>query len=101
MINTVTYKFDTKEIVDWDSFHDLFSTQCHFPSYYGRNMDAWIDCVGDLSESDTLIIFQFENMNHLKDLQPEIFLALIDCASLANYREIEIGGNPFLLIAYV
>ena len=100
MINTVTYKFDTKEIVDWDSFHELFSTKCSFPNYYGRNMDAWIDCVGDLVESDTLIIFQLENMNYLKDQQPEIFSALIDCASFVNYREIEIGGLPFLLISY-
>jgi len=27
----------------------------NFPDYYGENMDAWIDCVDELSDKPTLI----------------------------------------------
>jgi RNAse (barnase) inhibitor barstar len=32
-------------ITDWPSFHDVFQGALGFPSFYGRNMDAWIDCM--------------------------------------------------------
>jgi hypothetical protein len=34
-----------KEIADWDSFHDVFHREMGFPSFYGRNMNTWIDCM--------------------------------------------------------
>jgi RNAse (barnase) inhibitor barstar len=27
------------------SFHEAFASALGFPSWYGRNMDAWIDCM--------------------------------------------------------
>jgi hypothetical protein len=39
-------------IYDWDSFHDTFATALGFPSFYGRNMDAWIDCLTYRDEDD-------------------------------------------------
>ena len=35
----------TNRIADWASFHDVFAETLGFPSYYGRNMDASIDCL--------------------------------------------------------
>lgn len=35
-------------IEDWDSFHDVFAELFGFPEFYGRNMNAWIDCMSDL-----------------------------------------------------
>jgi len=32
-------------ITDWASFHDVFMHTLGFPDFYGRNMDAWIDCM--------------------------------------------------------
>jgi hypothetical protein len=32
-------------ITDWESFHDVFHRALGFPDFYGRNMDAWIDCM--------------------------------------------------------
>ena len=34
-------------IVDWDSFHDEFQRAFRFFDGYGRNGDAWIDCMTD------------------------------------------------------
>ena len=35
-------------IVGWPSFHDEFSRAFRFVDGYGRNRDAWIDCMTDL-----------------------------------------------------
>ena len=35
-------------MVDWPSFHDEFSRAFRFSDGYGRNRDAWIDCMTDL-----------------------------------------------------
>ena len=36
---------DGGRIVDWSSFHAVFAEGMGFPEFYGRNMDAWIDCM--------------------------------------------------------
>jgi hypothetical protein len=38
-------RIDTRLITDWASFHDVFARSFGFPDYYGRNMDAWNDCM--------------------------------------------------------
>ena len=41
---------DTTKIRDWASFHDVFSEAFSFPDFYGRNMNAWIDCMTSLDD---------------------------------------------------
>ena len=41
---------DTADIHDWDSFHAVFSDAFGFPNFYGRNMDAWVDCLTYLDD---------------------------------------------------
>jgi hypothetical protein len=36
---------ETSRIVDWDSFHTVFAEALGFPDFYGRNGNAWIDCL--------------------------------------------------------
>lgn len=43
-------RIDGANIVDWDSFHEEFHRVFEFPDFYGRNMDAWIDCMTSLDE---------------------------------------------------
>jgi hypothetical protein len=40
------------QIHDWDTFHDTFAQALGFPDFYGRNMDAWIDCLTYADEDD-------------------------------------------------
>jgi RNAse (barnase) inhibitor barstar len=35
----------TNDIVDWESFHIVFKEALAFPDFYGRNGDAFIDCL--------------------------------------------------------
>jgi hypothetical protein len=41
---------DTRRILDWNTFHDVFAEAFGFPDFYGRNMNAWIDCMSSLGE---------------------------------------------------
>jgi len=43
-------RVDGSRIHDWASFHDEFNRTFAFPDFYGRNMDAWIDCMSSLDE---------------------------------------------------
>lgn len=36
-------RFQGKDLLTRSTFHHTFATKLHFPSYYGENMDAWID----------------------------------------------------------
>ena len=55
----VTYKIKGRKITDWKSFHTEFKKEMDFPEYYGENMNAWIDCVDELTEKQpTLLLIE-------------------------------------------
>jgi len=88
---------DLSGIKSWSDFHDAFSRAFSFPHYYGRNMDAWIDCMGDaLSVGDGLTVIQISGARELKRNAPEILEALNECAAFVNFRESE-AGNPAIV----
>ncbi|MDM3871678.1 barstar family protein [Porticoccus sp. W117] len=39
---------DGSNIRDWDSFHNEFQEKMGFFDGYGRNLDAWLDCMTDI-----------------------------------------------------
>jgi RNAse (barnase) inhibitor barstar len=92
-----TFKIDGKKITDWNSFHSEFKSELDFPEYYGNNMDAWIDCVDELTENITLL--QINNSSILKKNKPELLYAILECGAFVNYRKIEQGDKPTLIIA--
>tara|TARA_R110000868_G_C10631818_1_gene743247 strand:- start:405 stop:695 length:291 start_codon:yes stop_codon:yes gene_type:complete len=92
-----TFKINGKKLTDWNSFHSEFKSELNFPDYYGENMDAWIDCVDELTEKPTLL--QIENGKFLKENKPELLNAILECGAFVNYRKIEKGENPNLIIA--
>ena len=91
-------KIDCRKIKDWDSFHDVFAKACGFPKSYGRNLDAWIDCMGDLKEDMSII--QLNYVESMARRCPEIFQAINDCTAFVNFREIEQGHPVRLAVAY-
>lgn len=44
MGETVTLTLTADDTADWDSFHTACVEKLGFPTYYGRNPDAWDDC---------------------------------------------------------
>ena len=104
-------KINTNEITDWESFHDCFSKAFGFPDFYGRNMDAWIDCMTSLdcpddgmtnvhTKSGKTIILELQNINSLVKNNEEIYKAIIECAAFVNFRKLEVGEPAVLTLSY-
>ena len=102
---------DTRRIVDWDSFHDVFAEIFGFPDFYGHNMNAWIDCMTYLDEADdglsrvkvptgSVLTLKLVHFNDLRSRLPEIGSALIDGIAFVNNRRIEAQEPSVLTIAY-
>jgi RNAse (barnase) inhibitor barstar len=81
-------------IIDWHSFHDEFQRAFRFFDGYGRNLDAWIDCMTDLHGPNSLsgLVLPFgepieivlNDSAALAELHPEIFAEFIKLVGYAN-----------------
>ena len=99
-------KIETKKITDWDSFHSVFAETMGFPDFYGRNLNAWIDCMTYFDDSMTRFTVAPGEWFHLevadsKDFAhrlPEIFQAFIECSAFVNSRRVEAGEPPILAL---
>jgi len=102
---------DASEILDWPSFHSVFAKAFGFPNFYGRNMNAWIDCMTDLDEPGTgmtevhtppggIVVVKILNAKGLSERCPEQFEALNRCSAFVNWRRREQGGSPLLALSY-
>jgi Barstar (barnase inhibitor) len=100
----------TAEIVDWRSFHDVFSATLGFPDFYGRNMDAWIDCMTSVDKPDDgmssvtvasgeLLIMRIGD--ELRHRCPEQYKAIVECSAFVNFRRVEVGEGPVLALLIV
>lgn len=97
-------------ITNWNSFHEIFKMTFGFPDFYGRNMDAWIDCMTEIDDresgmtkvwinnTDTLII-ELVNSSSFKERCSDIYLALLECSAFVNYRKIESNKQAMIAIA--
>lgn len=98
----------TNKIVDWESFHTVFAETLGFPGYYGRNMDAWIDCLTYADSNmamtsisvnpDELLILRLDEAADFLVRCPEQYSALIRCTAFVNYRRIEVGDEPVVAL---
>jgi hypothetical protein len=101
-------RVDAGQIRDWETFHDVFATSFGFPAFYGRNMDAWIDCMTSLddpeagmttvhgSASDPVVL----HLDNIDSMPGEIYSALVECAAFVNWRRIDTGDSAILVVAF-
>lgn len=107
-----TVTIDSLEILNQSSFHSYFSDLFGFPDYYGKNMDAWIDCMTFLDDKESgmtgkiwvnkgeLIVLKIEKAEELKKHAMGIYNDLIECSAFVNYRRIEAGESPLIILAF-
>lgn len=104
-------RIDANSIVDVESFHSVFAAAFGFPSFYGRNMNAWIDCLSDLDDpssgmtavhidSGQTLSLVIEHAQAFKARCPDLFFALVECAAFVNWRRVEAGRAPVLAVAF-
>lgn len=104
---------DAAEITDPHSFHDVFARVLGFPDYYGRNMDAWIDCLTYADDADAgmvsadvavkegdVLTIQVDNVKAFMSRCPDLYRDLIECSAFVNWRRIETGGSSVVALSF-
>jgi hypothetical protein len=108
-MQTTVVTIPTDQITDWDSFHSVCKTAFGFPDFYGRNMNAWIDCMTYLDEPPSgmtnisvdvgdLVTLRIDDAPDFRRRCPEQYAALVECTAFVNYRRIEVGAKPILAL---
>jgi len=108
---TVVVEIQGEEILDWASFHEVFRNAFGFPDFYGRNMDAWIDCMRSLADpanglsrvhapAGGVVAIVLRGCAELATRQPDIYAELIECSALVNLERLEAGKEPVLVLAF-
>ncbi|NBO20974.1 MAG: hypothetical protein EBU97_03310 [Rhodobacteraceae bacterium] len=103
--------FAANDLIGPAQFHDAFARVFGFPNFYGRNMNAWIDCMSylrnphegmstvHLGESETLTI-RVHDFEALRDRAPEQWADLIECSAFVNRRAVDRGDTPYIALAF-
>ena len=102
---------DCNRICDWESFHSVLAELFGFPGFYGRSMDAWIDCMSSLDEPETgmtniniavgsVVTLQLDGVSGFAVRCPEQYAALIECAAFVNWRRSSVGNGAILALAF-
>lgn len=100
-------RLQTKGITDWASFHTVCADTMGFPAFYGRNQNAWIDCMSYLDDPEAgmtrqtvapgeLFHLEIADAEDFQNRAPEIFKALIECTAFVNRRRTDRGQPPIL-----
>jgi hypothetical protein len=104
-------KVDCKNIIDWPTFHDEFNRVFQFPDFYGRNMDAWNDCMTSIDapdeqmtgihcEAGSFLTIELANVNELRGDRAQFLEAIVDGVAFVNFRRIDVGERPVLALSY-
>jgi len=107
----VLVRIDTARIQNWDSFHDVFAEAFGFPDFYGRNMDAWIDCLTYLDDPAAgmsavhvpqggVVTLQLDGVDDFAVRCPEQYRAIVECSAFVNWRCVEHGAAPLLTLSF-
>jgi hypothetical protein len=102
---------DCAKIRDWGSFHNEFAAIFGFPEFYGRNMNAWIDCMTSLDQPENgmtkihspqghVLTMQLENVVPFRKQYPELYSAIIEAAAFVNWRRLDVGEPAVLAISF-
>lgn len=108
---TKTVQIEGGKIVDWNSFHTVFSETVGFPEFYGKNMDAWVDCMTHLDEPESgmthlslqpgdVLVLLISGVADLRRRCPEIYVEIVECSSFVNWRRIERGREAVIALAF-
>lgn len=105
-----TVTLNAAAMTDEPSFHAEFQNALGFPAFYGRNMSAWVDCMGCIDDSSAgmstvsvqpgeVLVLRIENAGDFKRRCPDLWLAFLECAAFVNWRRIDQGAAAVLSVS--
>ena len=107
----VIVKIPVSEISDWESFHTVFARVLGFPAFYGRNMNAWVDCMESIDSPSHgmtsvhapeggMLVMDLGVCTEFAQRCPEQYEAILDSTGFVNYARIDIGQKPVLGLSF-
>jgi RNAse (barnase) inhibitor barstar len=101
----------TKRITDWASFHAVFAEIMGFPDFYGRNMNAWIDCMTSLDSPDDgmskvhssphdMIVLHLADVDDFRSRCRELYDAIVEGSAFVNFRKLDMGEPAVLALSF-
>lgn len=104
-------EIDTRRITDWASFHDVFSEAFGFPPFYGRKMDAWVDCLTSLDKPEDgmtkvhaspggVVVLDLVEAGDFASRLPDQYAAVIECSAFVNWRRLQVGEPAVLALSF-
>jgi RNAse (barnase) inhibitor barstar len=105
-----TVSLDGAAIRDQASFHDTFGAAFGFPAFYGRNMDAWVDCMSSLDDPDAhlssvtvqpgeVVVIEIRNASDFKAQAQDLWTDFLESCAFVNWRRMERGQPALLAVA--
>lgn len=105
-----TVTLDGAAVKDEPSFHAECQRVFGFPTFYGGNMSAWVDCMGYLDEPDAgmsavsvqpgeILVLEVKSAGAFKSAAPSLWLAFLECVAFVNWRRVEGGARPILAVS--
>lgn len=101
-----TVKLNGEAIVDTASFHIECQRAFGFPDFYGRNMDAWVDCLSYLRDEegmtsvrlkpDEVLQIVVTGTDAWRKTAPDILEEMQFCIAMINERYDDYGEKPAL-----
>jgi hypothetical protein len=98
----------TEDILDWESFHDVFQRRFKFAAYYGRNMNAWVDLMTYLDlpgQADALSVdpgvivgLRLDDAATFARRAPNLYAAVVESVAFVNHRRLRAGKEPLLAL---
>jgi hypothetical protein len=101
------------EIEDWETFHSIFQRELGFPTFYGRSMNAWIDCLISADDPDggmvapavaategDVLTLELDDVGTFMAKCPEQYAALVECAASVNWSRTHNGQRPILALSF-
>jgi RNAse (barnase) inhibitor barstar len=110
-VKNVVVPIDASRIVDAESFHSAFAAAFGFPGFYGKNMDAWIDCMTSLDQPADgmttihvdpghVVVIQLDHAREFAERCPDLYAKLIECSAFVNWRLLNKGHEPLLALSF-
>ena len=103
-------EIDANRITDWDSFHEVFAEAFGFPDFYGKNANAWIDCMQSLGDPDdpmtkivlpsgSTLVLMIKHAAKWRVSYPKIALDLMELTAAVNCdnAQVKVGYKPALI----
>lgn len=69
-------ELDTTEVESVEAFYDEVTTAWELPSYFGRNLDALFDVLGDLTVEPLVLVW--DGLRQLAEVDPMHAAAVLD-----------------------